>query len=141
MKTKHAILAALIAGAMTLSAQAQTFYPVITTYTDAQKERLDQNFAASMDTEYDGLTESALAIITKVKLDAPANEYPAVKTKIGELATEGATAVIRYKAFLAEAVFANPEVFRDEALGSYATEDALFNALAGKMSKTLLSSN
>ncbi len=141
MKTNRVLLTVFLAGAMSLSAQAQSFFPIIKTYSDVQKERLERNYSVCLNTECDGLTESALAIVTMLKLDAPERRFSAIRERIEELTTEGATPAIRYKAYLAEAVYANPAMFAEEAKGAYETPDAIFSALAERMSKTLLSSN
>ncbi len=141
MRIRHAVMAALLLCAAAWTTRAQSFYPVLSSYSDDQKQTIDKIFAYDLSTEYDGLTESALAIVTQVKLDTPADEYSNIREKIEELAKEGATQVIRYKAYLASVVFATPLMFGSEAVRAYESEDAMFSAIAERISKTLLSSN
>ena len=140
MNKKQMVLAALMIGAISTFSQAQTFYPADQKFTPAQKERVDKNYAYTLSFTNDGLIESALAVVTMVKLDLPADEFSEIKDKIDRLATKGETPVIRYKAYLAEAVFTNPAMFKEEAERQYSDSDAFFTALAGRMTKTLLSS-
>jgi hypothetical protein len=140
MNKKQLVLAALMIGALTNLSQAQTFFPVLKNYTAAQKERLDKSYAFDLRTDHNGVNESALAFVTMAKLDLPADEFPRIKEEIDYLVTHGATPVIRYKAYLAEAVFANPAMFQEEAARKYSDRDVFFSALAGKMTKVLLSS-
>jgi hypothetical protein len=141
MKTKHAVLTGMILIAMTGLLQAQTFYPVLKNSTAAYKTRLDKSYAISLSFDNNGLVESALAIVTMIKLDAPSDEFSRIKDEIDELTVDGATPVIRFKAYLADAVFANPAMFKEEASHRYDDPDALFSAIAGRLTKTLLSSN
>ncbi len=141
MNKKQMVLAALMIFAITNLSQAQTFFPVLKNFSTADKERLDKTYAAALSSKHNGFIESALAIVTMIKLDIPADEFPAIKDEIESLVVNGTTPVIRYKAYLAEAVFANPAMFKAEATRQYSDRDAFFSALAERMSKTLLSSN
>jgi hypothetical protein len=141
MNTKRMILAALTVCTITAFSQAQSFYPVLKTSSDEYKERLDKCYAISLSFDNNGLVESALAIVTMMKLDVPAEEFSRIKDEIDDLAVNGPTPVIRFKAYLADAVFANPAMFREEAARRYDDPDALFSALADRLTKALLSSN
>jgi hypothetical protein len=140
MNKKQMVLAALMLGALTNLSQAQTFFPVLKNFSAADKERVDKSYAISLSSDNNGLNESALAVVAMVKLDLPAEQFSRIKEEIDRLVTNGATPVIRYKAYLAEAVFANPAMFKDVAARQYTNRDAFFGALAEKMTKTLLSS-
>lgn len=141
MNKKHLVLAALMIFAMSSLLQAQYFYPVLKKYTASGKERVDRAYADCLSTRHNGIVEEALAIVTMMKLDLPADEFPRIKGEIDDLAAYGATPVIRYKAYLAEAVFADPAIFKEEASHQYGDRDALFRALADRIAKTLLTSN
>ncbi len=140
MNKKQMVLVALMLGAITNLSQAQTFFPVLKNFSAADKERVDKGYAISLSMKNKGLNESALAVVTMVKLDLPADEFSRIKDEIDRLVTEGTTPVIRYKAYLAEAVFANPAMFKEEASRQYDDRDAFFSALAGRMTIALLSS-
>ncbi|HVN48503.1 MAG TPA: hypothetical protein VMU30_06730 [Bacteroidota bacterium] len=140
MKKKQMVLAVLMIGAVSTFSSAQTFYPADQKYSSTEKERVDKNYANLLESRYNGIVESALAVVTMVKLDLPADEFSRIKNEIDRLALDGATPVIRYKAYLAEAVFTNPAMFKEEAGSQYRDEDAFFSALAQRMTKSLLSS-
>ena len=140
MNKKQMVLAALMIGALTNLSQAQTFFPVLKNISAADKERVDKSYAASLSAENNGLNESALAVAAMVKLDLPAENFSMIKGEIDRLVTNGATPVIRYKAYLAKAVFANPAMFKEEATHQYSDRDAFFSAIAERLIKTLLSS-
>ena len=140
MNKKQMVLAALMIGAITTLSQAQTFFPVLKNFSAADKERIDKNYAVAMSMDNDGINESALAVVAMVKLDLPADEFSMIKGEIDRLVTNGATPMIRYRAYLVKAVFANPAMFKEEAARQYSDRDEFFSALAGKMAKVLLSS-
>jgi hypothetical protein len=139
MNKKQMILAAVMLFAATNLSNAQFFFPALAKISPAKKESLEQNFTADLSSGNEGLVESALSIVTMIKLDTPSEKLSMVREKIDDLVTSGATPVIRYKAYLAEAVFANPAMFKQEGLHTYGNPDELFNALAARMSQTLLS--
>jgi hypothetical protein len=140
MNKKQMVLVALMIGALATLTQAQTFFPVLKNFSAADKERVDKSYAIALSEDNNGLNESALAVAAMVKLDLPADEFPMIKKEIDRLVTAGATPVIRYKAYLAEAVFANPLMFQEAAARQYSDRDVFFSALAERMTKVLLSS-
>jgi hypothetical protein len=107
----------------------------------AQKELMDKNFAHSLSFTNDGIIESALAVVTMIKLDLPADEFPMIKNKIEYLADHCTKPMIRYRACLARAVFDNPAKFKKEAAYQYSDADAFFNALDNNTINPLLSSD
>jgi hypothetical protein len=140
MKKNQLVLAALMIGVMVTLTQAQMFYPVLQKFTHADKERIDKGYSFALASNHNGIIETSLAIVTMVKLDMPTSEFPKVKDEIDNLAIKGETPSIRYKAYLAGAVFANPAMFKEVTGHQYSNSDALFSAVADKMTKTLLSS-
>ena len=139
MKKKQVILAAIMILAAVNLSHAQFFFPSLAKFSPAKKECIERNYAADLSSECTGIVESALAVVTMVKLDLPADELPILKEKIENLVITGATPVIRYKAYLAGTVFTNPTMFKRESLRSYSNPDEFFNALAGTLSQTLFS--
>jgi hypothetical protein len=75
-----------------------------------------------------------------MKLDLSADEFPIIRDRIDYLASHSATPMIRYRACLAEAVFANPSMFKEKASRQYSDPDAFFSALDDRTIKPLLSS-
>ena len=140
MNKKQMVLAALLVGAFATISNAQTFFPQLKSFSAADKERVDKGYAFALNADNNGLNESALAVVAMVKLDLPEAEFSMIKKAIDRLVTDGATPVIRYKAYLVEAVFANPAMFREVAARQYADRDVFFSAVAQRMTKVLLSS-
>lgn len=140
MNTKQMMLAALMIGATINLSQAQSFYPVLKNFSAAEKERMDKIYAVSLSSTHSHLVESALTIVTMMKLDLPADEFPMVSDKITYLAAHSEVPMIRYRACLAEAVFAHPELFKEIVVSRYNDPEELFSALAGGTTKTILSS-
>ena len=140
MNKKQIILAAAMLIAATNFSYAQLFFPSVVNFSSAKKEFIDRSYSANLSSEYTGIVESTLAVVTMVKLDLPADELPLLRAKIKDLVTSGTTPVIRYKAYLAGAVFSNPTMFQRESSRSYSTPDEFFHALAETLSQTLFSS-
>jgi hypothetical protein len=140
MNKKQTILAVLMIFALTNLSQAQTFFPVLKKYSAADKERIDQNYVISLNSNNHSIVESALAVVTMLKLDLPADEFPMVSDRIEYLASHGDTPMIRYRASLACAVFANPDLFKEQAALQYNDTNTLFSALADGSDKPILSS-
>jgi hypothetical protein len=140
MNKKQMVLAVLMIGAISTSLHAQAFFPVDQKFSSAQKTRVDKSYAYSLRLDNEGLLESALAVVTMIKLDLPTEQFSSIQEEINSLAVNGTTPVIRYKAYLAEAVFTNPSMFKEETAREYSDPDAFFSALAQRMTKTLLTS-
>jgi hypothetical protein len=140
MNKKHMVLVAIMVFAVTDLSQAQNFFPVLKKYTAADKEWVDKIYAACLRSGHNGIIEDALSIVTMMKLDVPFDEFPNIEDEIKDLVVEGATPVIRYKAYLAGVVYDNPELFKEEATHQYGESKEFFSALSKKMSKAYFSS-
>jgi hypothetical protein len=140
MNKKQIVLAVLIICAIANLSQAQTFFPALKNFSSADKARVDKIYSDCLNSNNNGIIEGTLSIVTMMKLDVPSDEFPKIKDQIDDLAVDGATPVVRYKAYLAGAVFANPAMFKEEAAHQYSNPETFFSALAERMTKTLLSS-
>ena len=139
MNKKQMVLAALMLGAITNLSQAQTFFPALKNFSAADKERLDKNYARSLNFPNDGTVESALANVTMLKLDLPTDEFPMIMETIDNLADHASNPVIRYKACLAAEVFAHPEKFKEVTAYQFSDPDAFFSTLYTGMTRSILS--
>lgn len=140
MKPRYTALAALMMCAFVATSQAQMFYPKLQTFTASDKERMDKVYADCLSTRHDAIIQDALAIVAMMKLDVPAEEFPRIKDEIDDLVISNSAPIVRYKAYLAGAVFANPSFFKEETKRLYNDPDAFFRALAERMAKSLLTS-
>ncbi|RPI03111.1 MAG: hypothetical protein EHM64_12825 [Ignavibacteriae bacterium] len=130
MKKKQMILAVLLTVFASGFTQAQNFYPALKKYSDAELEQLDRTYASLMNCRDNNYIENALATVTMIKLDLPANDFPLIKEKIDYISTHSESPGNRYRASLAKMVFANAAMFTEEAAGHYATIGEFFNAVA-----------
>ncbi len=81
-----------------------------------------------------GVVESAIRLATLMKLAQPDVPWTDdVELTLNRLASEGATEAIRVKASLAGIVYAQPELFREEAMYDYPPGDAVFRAIATRV--------
>ena len=140
MKTRHTALIALAIIAAAVAVQAQTFYPKLKNFSAADKDRMDKVFAGCLSSENNGIVQDALAIVSMMKLDTPEDDYPRIKDELDDLAVSSETPAIRYNAYLAGAVFANPSFFQQETKRLYDNPDAFFRALAERLTKSFLTS-
>jgi hypothetical protein len=140
MNKKQLTLIALMVGAAINLSVAQSFFPPLKKFSPAEKQRIEKIFAATLSSEHNGLIESCLANVTKMKLDLPEDEFPMIKNEIDNLLANGTTPVVRYEAYLAGAVFANPAMYKGETALQSENPQVFFSMLAERMTKTLLSS-
>ena len=141
MKTKHVVLAALIIIAITGLLQAQTYYPVLKTFSAADIKQVDRAYAISLSNANIGLVESALMIVTMIKLDMPEEEFPTIRMLVDNLADRSTVPMIRYKACLTRAVFIDPVKYREVFVDRLSQTNAFFEALTGRKAGSLLSTH
>jgi hypothetical protein len=135
MNKEQIVLAVVIICVITNLSQAQTFFPVLKKYSSADKARADNIYSDCLRSNHSEIIEGTLSIVFMMKLDVPSDKFPKIKDQI-----DGATPVVRYKAYLARAVFANHAMFKEEAAHQYSNPETFFSALAERMTKTFLSS-
>jgi hypothetical protein len=139
MNKKQLVLVALMIVGITGLLQAQSFFPALKNFSATEKERLDNAYAISLSSENNGTVEAALAVVAMIKLDVPTDEFPKIRENIEYLKNHGATPMIRYRAFLAGAVFDNPAKFKGEFVEQYADSNDFFSSLDNSTNKPLLS--
>jgi len=86
----------------------------------------------------EGVVECALRDAMLLKIARPGVDVPDIKSEIDQLATDGASPVIRYKAWLVKQVYEEPEIFADEAAADFYTAEEAFTAVARKLERRLL---
>ncbi len=95
-------------------------------YSATKLEKARKNFLASLNSENDGVAESAIAHVAHMRAMLPQEDLRDIEATVVELANGGRTPVIRYKAYLASLVFANPRMFSQEVTVDYASGDEFF---------------
>jgi hypothetical protein len=99
------------------------------------------NYAAALHSECDGVVESSIAHSTLLRIVAQELDMSKVHSALADLADQGRTPAIRYKAYLATAVFDNPAKFENTLRVRYTDSEQFFNAVASQVHKTLLGHN
>jgi hypothetical protein len=139
MNTKQLAITAMMLFVATEASFAQSFYPKLKKYSSADKQRIEKIYASTLASDNKGVVESALTIAIKMKLDLPEDEFPMLSAKIERLMSLSTTPSIRYKAFIASAVFSHPDQFRNIIAQQYDNPADLFDVLAGESGQITLS--
>ena len=107
-------------------------------YEECDLKKYEKNFLGSLDYPANEIIESGLAQVAMLKLAQPQTQCKKLKKKVDDLALHGATATVRYKAYLTGMVFEHPELFPYEKYGSYRDGDELFRVLSQQLSRETL---
>jgi hypothetical protein len=147
MKAHTMLAAALLIGAATIPAAAQEgktenpekrYFSSLESYQHANLNVLRRNFRSCLDSDNDGVVESAIAHIIRMKMYLKAEDFSDLKSAIDWLSVAGRTPAIRYKAYLAILVLDNPNWFKDECCKEYAGTEEMFTTLAKRLQQTLI---
>lgn len=140
---KASVAVALVALVVSLAgtSQAQSFFSSPDRYKTVDTDKLTRNYLRGLSCGNEGVIESAMAQAVMAKLMRPEEEFEPLQTKLEALSVSGPTQAIRYKAYLASTVFANPTMFTGERTTNYPDGEALFTALAMRLQQTLTASN
>ena len=79
------------------------------------------------------VVESALEPIIFMRIAFPKEDFREIELSLYDLTSHGATRPIRYKAYLAIEVFANPLAFKDAVQLRHLTGEEFYAELAGKI--------
>ena len=135
----------IAAAALTLfllgTANGQPYFANYESHQKADLARAEKNYIVCLKSGNDGIVESGLALIGRMKLYFPEREFNSLEKEISRLATEGKTERIRYKAYLINEVFANPTMFAAEGSRDYNNPDDLFTALANRLQANYLTAS
>lgn len=107
-------------------------------YQKAKLGSVEKSYVAALQSENDGVVESALAHVTRMKLCLPARDFPALEAVIADLVKSGRTPAIRYRAYLAALVFDGPELFKEEQATEFRTPEELYAAISHRLQASLL---
>ena len=135
------ILAAASALGQTSTPQAADERPYISSaisYTTANVPRVKKNFLWTLQSDNDGVMESGIAHVAQMRIMLPDEDMKEFDATLNQLAINGRTQAIRYKAYLTTQVFASPAPFRHVAEVSYASGDEFFTAIATRLQQTVL---
>jgi hypothetical protein len=148
MKTARRVTAFLVMAFCATAASGQDFakyekgipfFASMSSYRSADMQKLERNFLGSLNHPNDGVVESAIREVARLKLVQPLCCSEAIVERLHELTIEGRTPAIRYKAALASILFENPEMFGVEGTVEFANEEELFTAIAHRLNVQVLS--
>lgn len=107
-------------------------------YQQFEFHRWERGFIESLNFPVPPVVESALRDMAAIKLAQPDLTCERVYGRICELADEGATPAVRYKAAMVRMVFDFPQLFAEERGREYRNDQELFTALAQRLHHTTL---
>ncbi len=150
MRSRAILFGALLLMAAVGGARAQEelssgkrhgFFAELVEYRTLDLGRVERNFLDALSYPVDGVVESAIAQLARLKLAQPGCESARLREKIEYLAVHGPTTAIRFKAYLASAVFEQPELFKTESEAQYTDADSFFKALLRRIEEKSLAVN
>lgn len=143
MKRSTFVVAALLSVAAAAPAQStadRPYFPAAEKYQNLDVRSLERSFVSALGSTNDGVVESAIAHVARLKMQVPSASMERVKAALGCLSVNGRTAGIRYRAYLAGLVFDDPGLFAKDAMQNFAGSEEFFTALSGRLQNELLGS-
>ena len=116
-------------------------YGTVYSYEPSYLRRAALNYAVALQSDCDGVVESAIAHTTLLRMVAQQLDMGKIHSILVNLSEQGRTPAIRYKAYLATAVFDDPARFENTARRMYEDCDDFFAVVASQVHKTLLGHN
>jgi len=110
-------------------------------YQQADLARVERNYLACLQSQNDGVVESAIAQVAHAKLYCPDECFAHLKEALSRMAVTGRTPAIRYKAYLAMLVFDHPAIFVKEQQAEFDTPEQLFSAIGARLQQSLIGYN
>lgn len=117
-----------------LSAQSRS-------YNEEYLKRAEKNSIQTMNSELNSLVESVIFNMLIFKDNFPNWEYQNIVKKLNELAVNGRTVSIRYKAQLASMFISNPELFEDMEIVQKDNPNKYFLEIASRVERNFVASN
>ncbi len=136
MKKHTIVMTAMMAVVFTTGAMAQTYS---SSYI-SKAENGKKNYTMGLRSSNQGLAESAMMQVAKIKMIAPTARFEDVKNVIDSLSVRGDTPSVRYKAYLASNVCENPTWFAKKECSGYQDNDEFFAAVAAQLQERILGS-
>lgn len=105
---------------------------------ESRLAKAEKNYLACLSSENNGVVESGIAMAARLRVIYPERDLPGFREKLHELAMQGRTSAIRYKAYLVTSVLEDRALIA--SAGDIATLDnnELFTLIATRMQSTLL---
>lgn len=116
-------------------------YAMLTSHGEAYMQKAVETYTELLQSDYDGIVESSIGHLAYIRIGLPDVDLDRAQARIAVLAKSGRTPVIRYKAYLATMVFANPQMFRNTTTTESTESDPFFRDIASKAQSVLLGQN
>jgi hypothetical protein len=107
-------------------------------YIQADLPRLEKAYLYALDFPLEGIVESTLREVARVKVAHLDWEADNLVEKLDEIARDGMTPALRYKASLVKALFETPALFASESGRDFRTPSQLYHAVARRLETDLL---
>ncbi len=133
-----AAMPAVAQGPITEQASSPSYCDRIVAYSRPSLERAAKGYGLALKSDVDGVVESSITYATVLRIAAPQLDMSAIRADIDDLAVNGGTPVIRYKAYLATIVFEGPQEFRSAVGATSPESNQFFSAVADQVSKRYL---
>lgn len=140
MTTTKALVIGLVLGA-TVAARAQDVAELPIAKRSPRGEeslrtldfrKIEASYLINLNSNVAGIVESTLGHITLMRIAYPKQNLRKLEEKLYDLASRGETRSIRYKAFIAMQVFANPGAFKESIVGRGSSGDGLLEEIAAQ---------
>jgi hypothetical protein len=122
----------------TTSPRSQGYFSGYESNMKARVDKIERIYLDALCDKNDGVVESALAHITRLKLYRPCSTCQELHQKLHSLAVMGRTPAIRFRAYLADLVVDSPELFTGEQRAEYRDPEEMFAALSVRLQTSLL---
>ncbi len=96
------------------------------------------NYEKALKSGNPGMVESAIFHAAKYKLFYPERDTQCLKKCLAKLSKDGENDTLRYKAYLAHQMLAQPEIFHEVERKNYKDSNAFFSILATELQSRLL---
>lgn len=110
-------------------------------YVRADLPRLERAYLYALENPFEGIVESVLREVARIKIEHLEWESAELTEKLADIAGEGMTPAIRYKASLVKALFETPALFTVEEGRDFRTPSQLYRAVARRLETNLLAGN
>lgn len=107
-------------------------------YVEADLQRLEKAYVYALSFSVEGVMESALREVARVKVAHLEWEADKLVERLDEISRGGMSPGIRYKASLVKAMFETPAIFTAEAGKDFRTPSELYRTVARRLETNLL---
>ena len=100
--------------------------------------RFERAYVESLRFPVPAVVECTLRDVALLKLAQPEMQNDAIYEQVCELARNGKTPAVQYKASLVRIVYENPQMFVEEGKAEYVNDEQVFTAISDRLQKSVL---